>query len=206
METLDGPDRIRGLPQLEIQFTTGKADSPHLEDIGLYLFDLAVVFELHLANSMPDSLSSITRFSLYRNHSRVAPEHRLRVQRIILASPLEIIAVIAATTAAGASAIWSAVQAVERLAMLPLNKEKARAEIAKLIVETRKLESELSRTGLVTTDQAVEQLLDARNTADREPISGQVIESAQRRLHSHGIRLQQIEVRTQSEPPRERDA
>jgi hypothetical protein len=205
MEKIEELESIHGLPQLEIRFTTGEKFSPPLEDVGLYLFDLTVVFELHVAKSMPDSLSSISHFSLYRNHSRVTAEQRLRVQRISLASPLEIIAVIAASTAAGAAAIWSAVQAVERLAMLPLNKEKTRAEIAKLNEETRKLEYERLRSGQVTTVQVLQQLPD-RNPDSKEPAPEQVIESAERRLGSHGIKLQQIEVRSKSNPLNERDA
>ena len=206
MGNIEELEAIHGLPQLEIRFTTGEAFSPPLEDVGLYLFDLTVVFELHVAKSMSDSLGSITRFSLYRNHSRVTAEQRLRVQRISLASPLEIIAVIAASTAAGAAAIWSAVQAVERLAMLPLNREKTRAEIAKLTEETRKLEYERLRSGQATTVQVVEQLPDDRNPDSKEPTPKQVIENAERRLGSHGIKLQQIEVRSKSNPPNERDA
>lgn len=205
MEKIEELEAIHGLPQLEIRFTTGEEFSPPLEKVGLFLFDLTVVFELHVAKSMPDSFSSITRFSLFRNHSRVTAEQRLRVQRISLASPLEIIAVIAASTAAGAAAIWSAVQAVERLAMLPLNREKTRAEIAKLNEETRKLEYERLRSGQVTTVQVVEQLPNARNPDSRNPTPKQVIESAERRLESHGIKLQQIEVRSKSNQPNERD-
>lgn len=205
MEKIEELEAIHGLPQLEIRFTTGEEFSPPLEKVGLFLFDLTVVFELHVAKSMPDSFSSITRFSLFRNHSRVTAEQRLRVQRISLASPLEIIAVIAASTAAGAAAIWSAVQAVERLAMLPLNREKTRAEIAKLNEETRKLEYERLRSGQVTTVQVVEQLPNARNPDSKNPTSKQVIESAERRLESHGIKLQQIEVRSKSNQPNERD-
>ena len=205
MEKIEELEGIHGLPQLEIRFTTGEEFSPPLEKVGLFLFDLTVVFELHVAKSMPDSFSSITRFSLFRNHSRVTAEQRLRVQRISLASPLEIIAVIAASTAAGAAAIWSAVQAVERLAMLPLNREKTRAEIAKLNEETRKLEYERLRSGQVTTVQVVEQLPNARNPDSRNPTPKQVIESAERRLESHGIKLQQIEVRSKSNQPNERD-
>lgn len=205
MGKIEELEAIHGLPQLEIRFTTGEEFSPPLEKVGLFLFDLTVVFELHVAKSMPDSFSSITRFSLFRNHSRVTAEQRLRVQRISLASPLEIIAVIAASTAAGAAAIWSAVQAVERLAMLPLNREKTRAEIAKLNEETRKLEYERLRSGQVTTVQVVEQLPNARNPDSKNPTSKQVIESAERRLESHGIKLQQIEVRSKSNQPNERD-
>ena len=205
MGKIEELEAIHGLPQLEIRFTTGEEFSPPLEKVGLFLFDLTVVFELHVAKSMPDSFSSITRFSLFRNHSRVTAEQRLRVQRISLASPLEIIAVIAASTAAGAAAIWSAVQAVERLAMLPLNREKTRAEIAKLNEETRKLEYERLRSGQVTTVQVVEQLPNARNPDSRNPTPKQVIESAERRLESHGIKLQQIEVRSKSNQPNERD-
>lgn len=205
MGKIEELEAIHGLPQLEIRFTTGEEFSPPLEKVGLFLFDLTVVFELHVAKSMPDSFSSITRFRLFRNHSRVTAEQRLRVQRISLASPLEIIAVIAASTAAGAAAIWSAVQAVERLAMLPLNREKTRAEIAKLNEETRKLEYERLRSGQVTTVQVVEQLPNARNPDSKNPTSKQVIESAERRLESHGIKLQQIEVRSKSNQPNERD-
>lgn len=205
MEKIEELEAIHGLPQLEIRFTTGEEFSPTLEKVGLFLFDLTVVFELHVAKSMPDSFSSITRFSLFRNHSRVTAEQRLRVQRISLASPLEIIAVIAASTAAGAAAIWSAVQAVERLAMLPLNREKTRAEIAKLNEETRKLEYERLRSGQVTTVQVIEQLPNARNPDRKNPTPKQVIESAERRLESHGIKLQQIEVRSKSNQPNERD-
>ncbi|GAB4562187.1 MAG: hypothetical protein Tsb007_27990 [Rhizobacter sp.] len=206
MEKVEELEAIHGLPQLEIRFTTGEERSRPLEDVGLYLFDLTVVFELHVAKSMRDPQSSITRFSLHRNHSRVTAEQRLRVQRISLASPLEIVAVIAASTAAGAAAIWSAVQAVERLAMLPLNREKTRAEIAKLNEETRKLEYERLRYGQVTTTQVLEQLPDARNPDSKEPTPEQVIESAERRLESHGIRLQQIEIRSKSNSPNEREA
>ncbi len=205
MEKIEELEGIHGLPQLEIRFTTGEEFSPPLEKVGLFLFDLTVVFELHVAKSMPDSFSSITRFSLFRNHSRVTAEQRLRVQRISLASPLEIIAVIAASTAAGATAIWSAVQAVERLAMLPLNREKTRAEIAKLNEETRKLEYERLRAGQVTTVQFVEQLPDTRKPDSKNLTPEQVIESAERRLESHGIKLQQIEVRSKSNQPNERD-
>jgi hypothetical protein len=206
MEKIDELEAAHGLPQLEIRFTTGKEFSPPLEGIGLYLFDLAVVFELHIAKSMPDSFNSITRFSLYRNHSRVAQEQRLRVERISLASPLEIIAVIAASTAAGAGAIWSAVQAIERLAMLPLNREKTRAEIEKLTEETRKLEYERLRSRQGTTVQVAEQLSDERHTDSKEPTPEQVIDNAQRRLESHGIKLQQIEVRMKFNPLDERGA
>lgn len=206
MKELDELEAIYGLPQLEIRFTTEEKFFPPLERVGLYLFDLAVFFELHVAKAMPDSTNSITRFGLYRNHSRVSAEQQLRVQRVSLASPLEIIAVIAASTAAGAAAIWSAVQAVERLAMLPLNREKTRAEIAKLNEETKKLEYERLRSGKVTTAQVVEQVPALGNSAGNEPRPEQVIASAERRLGSHGIKLKQIEVRLKSDPLNERDA
>lgn len=203
MEKIEALEAVHGLPQLEITFLAEEEYSPPLEDVGLYMFDLAVVFELHVAQSM--SLGSITRFSLYRNHSRVSAEQRLRVQRIKLASPLEIIAVIAASTATGAAAIWSAVQAVERLAMLPLNKEKTRAEIEKLKEETKKLERERLQLGQVAAVQVVEQLSDARNLDRNEPTPEQVLEIAERRLCSHGIKLKQIEVRSKPSPLDERD-
>jgi hypothetical protein len=205
VEKIEELQAIHGLPQLEIRFTTGDEYSPPLEDVGLFIFDLMVVFELHVAKSMPE-LNSISRFSLYRNHSRVLTEQRLRVQRISLASPLEIIAIVAASTAAGAAAIWSAIQAVERLAMLPLNREKTRAEIAKLTEETRKLEYERLRLGPVPSVDLVEQLPNARSPDSKEPTPEQVIESAERRLGSHGIKLQQIEVRSKSIESSERDA
>lgn len=87
MEKIEELEAIYGLPQLEIHFTTGEELSPPLEDVGLFLFDLTVVFELHVANSLNEPLGSITRFSLYRNHSRVTAEQCLRVQRVSLASP-----------------------------------------------------------------------------------------------------------------------
>ena len=206
MGKIEQLEAVHGLPQLEIRFTTGEEFSPPLEDVGLYIFDLAVVFELHVARSMPDLLSSISRFSLYRKHSRVSVEQQLRVQRISLASPLEILAVVAASTAAGAAAVWSAVQAIERLSMLPLNREKARAEIAKLNEEARKLEYERLRSGQVTTAQVIEQLPGPRNPDSKEPTPEQVIESAERRLESHGIKLKQIEVHSKTNPLNQRDA
>ena len=205
MEKIDELEAIYGLPQLEIRFTTEEKFFPPLETIGLYLFDLAVVFELHIAHSVAESTRSITRFDLYRNHSRVSAEQQLRVQRISLASPLEIIAVIAASTAAGAASIWSAVQAIERLAMLPLNKEKIRAEIAKLTEEAKKLEYERLRSEQVPTLQVVEQLSAIGDPDRKEPTPEQVIASAERRLGSHGIKLKQIEVRMKQDPLKKGD-
>lgn len=90
--------------------------------------------------------------------------------------------------------------------MLPLNREKTRAEIAKLQEETRKLEYERLRSAQVATIQFVERLPNARNPDSNEPTPEQVIESAERRLESHGIKLRNIEVRLKSNQPNDRDA
>ena len=203
MEDIEELEDIHKLPQLEIRFMTAEQVAPSLEEVGLFLFDLTVLFELQVANSLPAASKAITRFSLYRNHARVPEEHRLRVQRISLASPLEIIAVIAASTAAGATAIWSAVQAIERLAMLRLNREKARAEIAKLNEETRKLQDERLRSSREIPVELVQQLPEEQDAASKELAPDEVIQSATRRLESHGIKLQQIEVQYKSDPSHE---
>jgi hypothetical protein len=90
--------------------------------------------------------------------------------------------------------------------MLPLNREKTRAEIEKLTEETRKLEYERLRSRQGTTVQVAEQLSDERHTDSKEPTPEQVIDNAQRRLESHGIKLQQIEVRMKFNPLDERGA
>lgn len=193
MEDFQRAEKILGLPQLQIKFTAIEATLPTLEAVGLYLFDLAVLFEVNLAHSMPDPLKPITRFELYRNNQRVDFEQQLRVQKITFASPMEIIAVVAASTAAGAAAVWSAVQAYERISMLPLNKQKAEAEINKLKEETKKLEQERLKAAKVIFQQKIENTANLYNELSRNQAI-EVIESAERRVKSHGIRLSTVEI------------
>lgn len=112
------------------------------EQVGLFLFDFTVAFELFRRVVEERGPARLTGWDLYRGHRRVAPVERLAVERIRMESPLEVIATTITMTGLGIGAVWASIQAFERIYMLPLNRKKTELEIRKLEHEVRRLKSD----------------------------------------------------------------
>jgi hypothetical protein len=111
------------------------------EQIGLFLFDFSVAFDLFRRYVEHGGKDRLTQWDLYRGHRRVSPIERVSIDRIRMESPLEIVATAIALSVGGATAVLTAVQAMERIYMLRVNRAKAELEVRKLEREVRQLES-----------------------------------------------------------------
>jgi hypothetical protein len=111
------------------------------EQVGLFLFDFTVAFELFRRMVEERGAARLTNWDLYRGHRRVAPIERLAIERLRMESPIEVIATTITLTGVGIGAVWASIQAFERIYMLPLNRKKTELEIRKLEHEVRRLES-----------------------------------------------------------------
>jgi hypothetical protein len=129
----------------------------------------------------------------------------LVIQRLRLESPIEIVATTVALTAAGAGAIWAAVQAIDRVYTMRLNRRKAELEVRKLELELERLELENAQsrhfvpTALVSSDQVP--MIRGGGSVIGE--SEAVIRTIERRLRQNPIQVDEVEVEYDEgvEPP-----
>jgi hypothetical protein len=170
---------------------TIKADvgrTPDVEEIALFLYDLASLYEIVRLGTDPEYKAyRFSRFSLYRKGRPLAPSDRLVVRAIRLHSPLEVIATIAAAGGAAASiatAIWSMLQVVDKLYNLRLNRQKLELEIRKL-----KREAIQTRLPLDLPEEMPDPLplLKKRNATA-------YLETVIRRLQTSKIRVTELQI------------
>jgi hypothetical protein len=128
------------LPGVRLRIVGADRRGIPAEQVGLFLFDFSVAFELFRRVAERGDRDRLTMWDLYRGHKRVQPIERLAVERLRMESPIEVIATSIAITTAGIGGIWAAVQALERIYMLPLNRQKAELEVRKLELEVDRLE------------------------------------------------------------------
>jgi hypothetical protein len=118
-----------------------------LADLAYFMHDSNLLYEFSRIIVDPKYAEyQFSRFSTYRNRYRIDEVDMLRVERLRIESPLELIAVVAAFPST-ATAIWVLVQAVEKIAnfhlrrdILKLNREKLRRELEAAHPDTRVLE------------------------------------------------------------------
>lgn len=146
MSTSHRPGEVESLPGVRLRIRGVEGGVITAEQLGLFLFDFSVAFELSRGRlEGGDSTGRLTKWHLYRGYKRVPPEERLVIERFRMESPVEVLAATIATTSLGVGGIWAAIQAIEKLYMLPLNRRKTQLEMAKLELEVQRLEQERSR-------------------------------------------------------------
>lgn len=172
------------------------------EQVGLFLFDFTVAFEVFRRVAEDGALyPSLTKWDLYRGRHRVRPFERLAIESLRMESPIELVATTVAITAAGAGAIWAAVQTLERIYMFPLNRRKAELEIQKLGLEVeerqqKQLESGTAQLGPSrVADRLVGRLLAGDFRAERYDDSEpeRVIRTVERRLLRNPVQVEQLD-------------
>lgn len=113
-------------------------ETPQLLEVCNFLYDFNMLYEVcRLATDQKYGGFIFSSHLYYRNGRPLRDEDRLSVESIRLESPVEIQTLLLGGTGAVA-AIWCVVQAVEKIAMLPLNRRKLMAEVEKLERENKK--------------------------------------------------------------------
>lgn len=191
-------DSAGRLPGLQLHLTGLERRTVTAEQVGLFLFDFSVAFELFRSQGLTlEEKPRLTKWHLYRGHRRVPPPERLVVKSIRMASPIDVVATTIALTASSAGAIWIAVQALERICMFPLNRRKAQLEIRKLELEVERFEREEARA-IGLRAMVDERVLSSLGRGDRpRHLSDQddrVVETIQRRLAESPIQIEDLDL------------
>lgn len=190
------------------------------EQVGLFLFDFTVAFEVFRSFVESGGAGRVTNWDLYRGHRRVQPLERLAIQRLRMESPIEVVATAITLSGIGVGGLWAAVQAMERIYMLPLNRQKAELEIRKLEAEVALLEGDYEPRQLGTAaiqsfgdgerrseellrskvlrHTSLEKLMPPTDAADFEDDSHdenrRVFSTLRRRLLRNPIQVEQLEL------------
>ncbi len=124
-----------GIIKLRLEFEDEK--SPYLLDISSLLYDFELLHDFTILVSAEEYSSyRFSQYFWYRKGRPLRDEQKLRALKIVKESPLTIelgLSILAISS----GAIWILIQAVEKIANFKLNREKLKAEIEKLHLETK---------------------------------------------------------------------
>ena len=142
------PFRPPAVPGLELRLTGEDRYQPTLQQLGLFFSDLSILFELYRkvgTEVEPDT--NITRFDLYRNAVRVAPEERLWLRGVRMESPLEmtILTGIVLSNPRSIEALLKAVWGLRDLVHLPADVKRRGAEADQAVADVARIEAEAEK-------------------------------------------------------------
>lgn len=156
--------------------------SPYLLDISSLLYDFELLHDfafILFAEEYSDYWFS--QYFWYRRGRPLRDKHRLRALKIVKESPLTIelgLSILAISS----GAIWILLQAIEKIANFKLNREKLKAEIEKLHLETKVLRYDEQRAKF-----EIERRLYERNAIA-------VLNTLLKRLETNPIKLKDIDL------------
>ncbi|HEX8266376.1 MAG TPA: hypothetical protein VF596_13310 [Pyrinomonadaceae bacterium] len=134
---------------IEIRFIATENRSVTINEVGLFLYDLAILYELvRLVVDPKYKDFKFSRFALYRNRRRLKPKDRLYVQKIKQESPLEVAILIGTTTVSALSAVWVFVQLTEKIYNFRLNREKLEVDLEKASLDIEKAKLDIEKATL----------------------------------------------------------
>ena len=172
------------VPYLRFAVTADAEDNPTLLNISSFLYDFNLLYEItRLALDPKYSEFAFADFVWFRQGRPLEDQDRLRVDRIRLESPLELVAAIILAGNGAIAAVWGVVQIVEKVSNARLNRRKLEAEVAKL--EGGQLAS--ARLPSVDDKQEIRRLLRIRE-AER------FYERTAGRLEASSVRIKTVDV------------
>ncbi len=172
------------VPYLRLGLTADAEDNPTLLNISGFLYDFNLLYEItRLALDPKYSEFVFADFVWFRQGRPLENRDRLRVDRIRLESPLEVVAAVILAGNGAIAAVWGVVQIIEKVSNARLNRRKLEAEVAKLEGE------QLAPASLPSVDdeQEIRRLLRIRE-AER------FYERTAGRLEASSVRIKTVDV------------
>lgn len=186
------------LGYFRIALRSEEADYPALIDVASFVYDFNLLYEFSRIIADPKySDYRFSRYSAYRNARRLRTDDRLEIERLYLASPFELITVVAAAPAT-AAALWVFVQTLEKVVNFPINRD------------ILKLQREKLRRELESPDADVPSQMPDSDTAFGEAIRVREAEEhfdrVVRHLQEGHVHVREIDVTHVPELPVKRDS
>jgi hypothetical protein len=172
--------------QIQIAVSGSETEQPTTNDVGLFLYDFASLYEIaRLATDPKYDSFRFSRFVLYRNGRHLRSADQMKVELVRLASPLELISTIVVASSAITGAIWVMVQIFEKIYNMPLNHRKLELEVRKL--EREDLEATRAKMSIIGPEEAM-RLLNKREAVP-------YIDRVAHRLTESPIQIQDFDIK-----------
>jgi hypothetical protein len=137
-------ESLRGMFRIRLQ--GAESPSPVFLDVVAFLYDFNLLYEVsRLAVDPRYRHFNFNSRWYYRAGRPLHDEDRLRLIALKHESPIDLVTIVGATFAA-AGALWAVVQAIEKIANLPLARRKLVAEVEKLELENARARQQLTGT------------------------------------------------------------
>jgi len=187
-------------PYARLTITGDEEDQISVDDIGLFLYDFATLYELtRLALDPKYESFKFSRFALYRNGRPVKENDDIYIEKITHSSPLELIAQVALTSGVALGALWTLVQLIEKIYNIPLNRKKLKLDtqnseldVTKKELEVAKLRRELQLSDEDFEEQVLPEKQSSQEFEQRKAMPP--IRTILRRLKRSAIQIEEIEL------------